>query len=1072
MASLAQLQGVAEKNRPKNDTKNQGLMQNAVVKKNTGVELHGQSANEHSYAAGKEREVGPQRLQNNNKTIVEENAGNVEALQNQTEVMQEQSAASQKQTGILDKQSGLMQEQIQATRAVSDVVNRLYQFMKDEKSRPAPKVQNFGQGKGHTYGGEFKRVPDGDGNPSLLDSISEMRRERARKQPRDKRGRFKKKKGWKLPKSKTMLKAGGKLLKVGGILGGGLMAADGLNDIANNEGKDLLDGGLSSRGSGYAQAIGGGAMAGAAIGSIVPVIGTAVGAAVGAAIGGLGALIVDNKQAISNGYNQLMGQPQDSRGTGRSAAVAADIGDAAMGKGIGAVSASFESGNKGVSTISGGVGDAGGQSYGTHQLSSKSGTMTAFLRSEQGSKYYNEFRGMQPGSEEFNKKYTEIAKNDGEGFANAQKDFITKTHFDPVADWFQKTYKLDLNQHSRALKEALYSVGVQYGPNGAKTLVKEAYDGMDVAKTDDSQLIQKLQDYRASSVMSKFQSSSGAVKQSVASRAKDENVALQKMLTNERSGQSGSGIGAVYSQQMMGVYGEQKGKAQSGNGTVGIMAAPMGGGMSGAGDEAGGGTAAAELSPADGALYNLGMKNTRPNDNTVNMSGLNAKFKKAWYTMVGDWVQNNGGGVVSVASAFRTRMEQEQLWVKYGRNTKRVARPGTSRHESGFAIDIDRRSAQSLESSGMFKKYGFHRPLSNEPWHIELIGAGKGGAGGGPETSAGAESPQVMQNAAVQEMEKAAESTVVKAEENTKDAIKQDAGATAAGTDAEVKPTGGTAEAGVETSSSGPDTSVSKERDANGEPLYGYDKDNNVATPKTGTEGRTPAQQAVYEQYLKTAGGDPRKIPDSISKGQTNPFAALNDPSVLTSPAVNGGTNPFNALGNAVEAGLMHPYGQNANAPSVGPVGIMAPAANAPLMTPLAAQTTNVNSGAVSTQPMKPTVAPIVSPESPASAEFYTNETPIAMKASSAPTQTMAMPVSTQAAPEKIVRQPYDSVQKVAIADAGAIGESGGGGVSSSGGSGAGGGGGAGQKNDTPQLDEIPAMLDDLGLIFINSGYL
>ena len=81
--------------------------------------------------------------------------------------------------------------------------------------------------------------------------------------------------------------AGAAALPVAGAaVGGGLMwnAHDRIN---RNEGKRFFEGGIDSRGAGYAQSALGGAALGAAVGSVIPVIGTAV----GAAIGGVGGLI-------------------------------------------------------------------------------------------------------------------------------------------------------------------------------------------------------------------------------------------------------------------------------------------------------------------------------------------------------------------------------------------------------------------------------------------------------------------------------------------------------------------------------------------------------------------------------------------------------------------------------------------------------------------------------------------------------------------------------------------------------------------------------------------------------------
>ena len=48
-----------------------------------------------------------------------------------------------------------------------------------------------------------------------------------------------------------------------------------------------------------------------------------------------------------------------------------------------------------------------------------------------------------------------------------------------------------------------------------------------------------------------------------------------------------------------------------------------------------------------------------------------------------------------------------------------AARPGTSLHNHGIAIDIDSADGNLLNRGGLLGKYNFNRPLSSEPWHIE-----------------------------------------------------------------------------------------------------------------------------------------------------------------------------------------------------------------------------------------------------------------------------------------------------------------------------------------------------------------
>ncbi len=84
-------------------------------------------------------------------------------------------------------------------------------------------------------------------------------------------------------------------------------------------------------------------------------------------------------------------------------------------------------------------------------------------------------------------------------------------------------------------------------------------------------------------------------------------------------------------------------------------------------------------------------------------------------------------GAVVVASAYRSHAEQEALWAealaKYGDPEIAddwVARPGTSRHELGLAVDLDGDLALAgrlVAGLGL----PLWDPLPNEPWHFEVL---------------------------------------------------------------------------------------------------------------------------------------------------------------------------------------------------------------------------------------------------------------------------------------------------------------------------------------------------------------
>ena len=79
------------------------------------------------------------------------------------------------------------------------------------------------------------------------------------------------------------------------------------------------------------------------------------------------------------------------------------------------------------------------------------------------------------------------------------------------------------------------------------------------------------------------------------------------------------------------------------------------------------------------------------------------------------------GAPVPVVSGLRTRAEQEELWRRRHSNPYPVARPGTSDHERGLAVDIAR--SHVAEVAAVAAAAGLCRPLpESDPVHFELCG--------------------------------------------------------------------------------------------------------------------------------------------------------------------------------------------------------------------------------------------------------------------------------------------------------------------------------------------------------------
>lgn len=80
------------------------------------------------------------------------------------------------------------------------------------------------------------------------------------------------------------------------------------------------------------------------------------------------------------------------------------------------------------------------------------------------------------------------------------------------------------------------------------------------------------------------------------------------------------------------------------------------------------------------------------------------------------------GEPVPIVSGFRSRAAQERLWAQRETNPYPVARPGTSLHELGLAIDVPPAFAPRL--AGVAGAVGLCRPLSvTDPVHFVLCGA-------------------------------------------------------------------------------------------------------------------------------------------------------------------------------------------------------------------------------------------------------------------------------------------------------------------------------------------------------------
>lgn len=143
-----------------------------------------------------------------------------------------------------------------------------------------------------------------------------------------------------------------------------------------------------------------------------------------------------------------------------------DVSDDAS---LGQLSEKYE-GRASAGTVSSGVGDKGGVSFGKYQFASKTGGLASFMDElkESNPEYYEkltadggEFYRNKNANSQFQENWKKLAKEDP-NFAKVQDEIAKKKWFDPTAKKFQDITGVDPNS-SKALANAIWSAGIQHG---------------------------------------------------------------------------------------------------------------------------------------------------------------------------------------------------------------------------------------------------------------------------------------------------------------------------------------------------------------------------------------------------------------------------------------------------------------------------------------------------------------------------------------------------------------------------------------------------------------------------------
>jgi hypothetical protein len=423
--------------------------------------------------------------------------------------------------------------------------------------------------------------------------------------------------------------------------------------------------------------------------------------------------------------------------------VGKDAWDAAKklgGQGIDKLSGYFESGDKGPGTISSGRGDNGGASYGTHQFSSKNGSLQGYL---QNSKYGKEFNGLAPGSAEFNSKWKDIADKDPKGFDADQAQYTTAKYYVPQQKKLSDS-GFDLSKRSKALQSAVYSASVQFGGNTDIVLNALKSQNIDPKTAKDEDIINAIYQYKMDNNSTLFKNSSPAVQQGTYNRAATEKQTVLNSLQDERANPNKNAqtpaqaskpatVGSNRPKMTMGTRSSTPvPKRGSGGGQGSSMFSSIGSSISSffkpmaSGFSAGVDRTTTALGAGYDAVKSFVGNALKPADNSVDISGVQPAVLGNLNAMAADYAKRTGQPL-QINSGYRASGKQAKLYqadlaANGGQPSGKVAPPGSSLHNYGMAVDINSTAGNYLQQSGMLDAYGFTRPMPGEPWHLEPKG--------------------------------------------------------------------------------------------------------------------------------------------------------------------------------------------------------------------------------------------------------------------------------------------------------------------------------------------------------------
>ena len=145
----------------------------------------------------------------------------------------------------------------------------------------------------------------------------------------------------------------------------------------------------------------------------------------------------------------------------------------------------------------------GGCSYGTYQIATGPGTMKDYLNymknKEEYKDFYNTlqqaggFDAAKQGTDTFKSAWKNLSQNSE--FLDSQHNFVLKNNYNTTINGINDIKGLNLDSRSPVIKDAIFSVSVQFGGKGGANLIHKAL-GNDASNLSDEDIINKIYDER------------------------------------------------------------------------------------------------------------------------------------------------------------------------------------------------------------------------------------------------------------------------------------------------------------------------------------------------------------------------------------------------------------------------------------------------------------------------------------------------------------------------------------------------------------------------------------------------